>query len=50
VFEADRDRAIELVRMEVSVNDCEAVQALAPVTRNELLEQRVKRSDVKQVV
>ena len=48
VFEADKDRAIALVRMDVSVNDGEAIEALAPVAQNEFLGQRMKLGDVKQ--
>ena len=50
VFEADKDRAIALVRMDISVNDGETVQALAPVTLSELRKQRMKPGDVKQVI
>jgi hypothetical protein len=50
VFEGDKDRAIALVRMDVSVNDGETVQALAPVTLSELRKQRMKPGDVKQVI
>jgi hypothetical protein len=46
VFEADKDRAIALVRMDVSVSPGEAVEALAPVDRSELLGQRMRPGDV----
>lgn len=49
VFEADKRRAIALVRMDVSVGDGEAVEALAPAGLNELLGQRMKPGDVKQL-
>jgi hypothetical protein len=42
VFEADKDRAIALVRMDVSVNAGEAVEAVAPLARNEFLGHRMK--------
>jgi hypothetical protein len=45
VFEADKDRAIALVRMDVSVGDGEAIEAVAPIARNEL--RRMKPGDVK---
>jgi hypothetical protein len=47
VFEADKDRAIALVRMDVSVNAGEAVKAVAPLARNEFLGHRMKPGDVK---
>ena len=47
VFEADKDRAIALVLMDVSVNAGEAVEAVAPVARNEFLGHRMKPGDVK---
>jgi hypothetical protein len=49
VFEADKRHAIALVRMDVSVADGEAAEALAPVALNELLDQRMKPGDVKQL-
>jgi hypothetical protein len=45
VFEADKDRAIALVRMDFSVRDGEAIEALAPVARKQLL--CMKPGDVK---
>jgi hypothetical protein len=50
VFEPDKDRAIALVQMDVSVNNFETVLALAPVTLNELRGQRMKPGDVKQLI
>ena len=47
VFEADKDRAIALVRMDVSVNAGESVEAVAPLARNEFLGRRMKPGDVK---
>jgi hypothetical protein len=47
VFEADKDRAIALVRMDISVNAGEAVKAVAPLARNEFLGHRMKPGDVK---
>jgi hypothetical protein len=47
VFEADKDRAIALVLMDVSVNAGEAVEAVAPLARNEFLGHRMKPGDVK---
>ena len=48
VFETDKDRAIALVRLDVSVNDGEAIEALTPVAQNKFLGQRMKLGDVKQ--
>jgi hypothetical protein len=50
VFEADKDRALALVRMDVSVNTGKTVEALAPVSRQELLGQRMRPGDVKQLI
>ena len=47
VLEADKDRAIALVRMDISVNAGEAVKAVAPLARNEFLGHRMKPGDVK---
>jgi hypothetical protein len=46
VFEADKDRAITLVRMDLAVGADEAIEALAPVARNEL-DPRMKPGDLK---
>jgi hypothetical protein len=35
VFEADRDRAIALVRLHMTVNDGEVIEVSAPVLRSE---------------
>jgi hypothetical protein len=50
VFEADKDRALALVRMDVSVNRGERVQAVAPVTRTELVKHGMKPGDVQLVL
>jgi hypothetical protein len=50
VFEANKDRAVALVRMDVSVNAGEIVQALSPVMPSELRRQGMRLRDVKQVV
>jgi len=47
VFEADRDRAIALVRLHMSVNDGETIEVRAAIVRNEFSEQRMKPGDVK---
>ena len=47
VFEADRDRAIALVRLHMTVNDGEVIEVSAPVLRSEFLEQRMKPGDVR---
>jgi hypothetical protein len=58
VFEGDRDQAIVLVRMDMSVNrgetielltPVETIELLAPVARDELHSQGMKPGDVKQV-
>jgi hypothetical protein len=46
-LKADKDRAIALVLMDVSVNAGEAVEAVAPLARNEFLGRRMKLGDVK---
>jgi hypothetical protein len=48
VFEADRDRAMALVRLHMTVNDGETVEVRAPVDRVEFLKQHMKLGDVKQ--
>jgi hypothetical protein len=50
VFEADKDRAIALVRLHMSVNDGEAIEVCAPVDRSKFLEQHMKPGDIKQHV
>jgi hypothetical protein len=47
--EADKSRAIALVRLHMSVNDGEVVEALTPVTLSELRWQRMKRGDVRPI-
>ena len=42
VFEADKDRAIALVRMDISVNAGEDVKAVAPHTQTQFLLHRMK--------
>jgi hypothetical protein len=46
VFEADKDRAVQLVRMDVSVGADETIKALAPVARTEF-GRPMKPGDVK---
>ena len=47
VFEADKDRALAFARMDISVNTGETVEALAPVSRQELLARGMRPGDVK---
>jgi hypothetical protein len=50
VFEADKERALALVRMDISVNPGEIVQAVAPVHWIELREHGMKLGQVKQLI
>jgi hypothetical protein len=50
VFEADKDRALALVRMDLSVNAGEIVEALGPVTLSELRRQRMKPGGVQLLI
>ena len=48
VYEADEERAVELVRKRVPVNQGEQAEAVAEVAGNELLDQNMRPGDVKQ--
>jgi hypothetical protein len=50
VFEADRDRAIALVKLDMTVNVGERVEVHEPVDRGKFLAQCMKLGDVKQHV
>jgi hypothetical protein len=47
-YEADKERAIELVRKRVPVYEGELAEAVTEVTANELIGQRMRPGDVRQ--
>jgi len=47
-YEADKERAVELVRKRVPVREGEQAEAVAEVAANELLDQRMRPGDVRQ--
>ena len=47
-YEPDKERAIELVRKRVPVNEGELAEAVAEAAGNELIGQNIKPGDVKQ--
>jgi hypothetical protein len=47
-YEADKDRAIELVRKRVPVYELETAEAVAEVAASELIGQRMRPGDVRQ--
>jgi hypothetical protein len=47
-YEADKERAVELVRKRVPVREGEQAEAVAEVPANELLDQRMRPGDVRQ--
>ena len=47
-YEADKERAVELVRKRVPVNEGELAEAVAEVAADELIGRRMKPGDVEQ--
>jgi hypothetical protein len=47
-YEADKERAIELVRKRVPVHELELAEAVTEVAANELIGQRMRPGDVRQ--
>jgi hypothetical protein len=46
-YESDKDRAVELVRKKVPVNEGERAEAVAEVARNEFIGQGMRPGDVR---